>query len=201
MSGSIRISGKHGVGLALISLAFAMSTTASATDLYSGGNWPALTSDRAAQNVGDSLTVLIQEASQATDSTQNVAKGGAGVAGQGSAGSYKNNGQINLSGNYNYSVSGQNGHSGQLVAQISVVVDSVLSNGDLHVAGDQLININGKKTQIHLTGRVRPADIGRANTVLSSYLADAEIVYGGPGLSRSDRKPGLFGRMFSWFRQ
>ena len=165
-----------GLGLVICALSCA---TAGATDLYKPGNWPALASDRPAEKVGDSLTVLIQEQSQAYDTTQNVTQGGAGVTGQDTAGSYNKNGQLNVSGNYK--VTGQHGRTGQLVAQISVVVDSVLPNGDLHVTGDQTISINGRKTEIHLNGRVRLADISPANTVMSSSLADATIVYGGHG--------------------
>ncbi len=193
MTGTMKT--RHVVGLLAV-VVVSLATTAGATDLYTQSNWSSLASDRAAEKVGDSLTVLIQEASQASDTTQKAAKGSAGLAGQGQLGVNGGNGQLNLSGNY--AISGQNGRSGQMYAQISVVVDEVLPNGDLHVSGDQLININGKKTQIHLTGRVRRADISRSNSVLSSSLADAEIVYGRPGLN--NRKPGLAGRVSSWFR-
>lgn len=176
----------------------ALATGAVAGDLVSHGNWPALASDRAAQGLGDSLTVLIQEQSQASDTSQNVAQGGGGLSGSYTAGSNGSAGQLGVSGNY--SASGQHRRSGQLVAQISVVVDNVLPNGDLHVAGDQLLNINGRKTQIHLSGRVRRADIAAANTIYSTSLADATIVYGGPGLTGTDDKPGLFGRLFGWMK-
>ncbi len=173
----------------------AIASGAVAEDLYAhGGSWPALASDRAAERVGDSLTVLVQEASQASGSSHNTRESGAGLSGH--IAGLKHSGQLDAGGDYNYSTNGQNGRSGQLIARISVVVDSVLPNGDLHVTGDQLIDVNGEKTRIHLTGRVRRADISSANTVYSTSLADASIVYGGPGLS-GDKKPGLF----SWWRK
>lgn len=184
-------------GLLLVVLALAAPPVA-AGDLYKPGSWPALASDRVADHVGDSLTVLIQEASQASDSSQNASQGGFGVTGSYTANSDHGDGRLGLSGNANSG--GQNVRAGHMVARISVVVDDVLPNGDLHVTGDQLININGRKTQIHLSGRVRRADISSANTVLSSALADATIVYGGPGLDGSNEKRGFLSRMFSWLR-
>lgn len=178
---------------AVIGLAGA-TTPVLAQDLYNRGNWSALVADRTAEKVGDSLTVLIQETSQASDTSQNSRQSGAGASGQLSG--LKHSGQLSASGDYNYSTTGQSGRSGQLVATISVVVDSVLPNGDLHITGSQLIDINGEKTQIHLTGRVRRADISGTDTVLSTALADAAIHYGGPGLNGTDTKPGLFGRLF-----
>lgn len=181
--------------LASVILSGGAATVAHAGDLYKPGHWPALASDRAAEAVGDSLTVLIQEESQASDTTQNSAQGSGGLSGNYAVGPDNGAGQVGLSGNY--AAGGQSRRSGQLVAQISVVVDDVLPNGDFHVTGDQLININGKKTQIHLAGRVRRADITGANTVLSTLLADATIVYGRPGLSAAKGQPGFFGRLFS----
>ena len=185
--------------MGVLSLCFTMTAPVLAGDLYSQGNWSSLASDRAAANVGDSLTVLIQEASQAYDTTKNVSSGGIGLSGQYS-GSSAGSGQLGASGDVNHSANGQHGRSGQMVAQISVVVDEVLPNGDLHVSGDQLININGEKTQIHLKGRVRRADISTSNTVFSTSLADATIVYGGPGLTGNPENPGNIKRVMSWFK-
>ena len=177
-------------------LSLTLATSAMGQDLYAHGNWPALASDRTAEKVGDSLTVLIQEVSQASGTSRNTRESGAGASGQLSG--LKHGGQLNLSGDYNYSTSGQNGRSGQLVATISVVVDNVLPNGDLHVMGDQLIDINGEKTRIHLAGRVRRADIGANDTVLSTALADATINYGGPDPNGGGHKRGVLSRLFSW---
>ena len=182
--------------LPVLGLALVCATTAAAGDLARQDNWAALASDRAAEKVGDSLTVLIQETSQASDTSQKDAQGSGGLSGDYSAGKNGGSAQLGLSGNY--ATAGHNLRSGRMFAQISVIVDGVLPNGDLHVTGDQLININGRKTQIHLTGRVRRADISSSNTVFSTSLADATIIYGRPGLSGG--KPGLLGRMFSWLK-
>lgn len=180
-------------------LSFTLTSTVAAENLYIPGSWSNLAADRAAEKIGDSVTVLIQQASQASDSTQSVREGDGNLFGRYASGSKSDN-QAGVSGDYKLSAMGQHGRSGHMIAQISVVVDEVLPNGDLHVSGDQLININGEKTQIHLTGRARRTDISSINTVFSTSLSDLNIVYGGPGLAGRNEKSGVFKRMFSWLK-
>ena len=84
-----------------------------------------------------------------------------------------------------------------MVAQIGVVVDAVLPNGDLRVSGEQVLKINGETTRIKLRGRVRPGDIGRDNAVVSNRLADVTIDYDGSGFLARSARPGILGQIFS----
>lgn len=156
--------------------------SALADDLFAGGSWPSLASDRQARGVGDSLTVLIYEASTATNTTQTGAKKSGGLSGRWSLDGRGDTGELRLDGEY--AGSGQTGRSGRLVGQISVVVDAVLPNGDLHVSGEQTLKVNGQMSLIRIKGRVRPADISSDNVVVSNRLAEASIEYGGPGFKK-----------------
>ncbi len=170
---------------------------AGAADLYGATARPGLASDRNAQVIGDSLTVLIIETSSATNSTQRGSKKATRLAGQITAGTSLNeSAQLNLGGSFDGA--GQSGRAGRLVAQISIVVDGVLPNGDLHVAGEQVLNIDGERMRIRLKGRVRRADISADNTVLSSRLADVVIDYDGKGFVSRGSKPGVITRIFDW---
>src|SRR5690606_30946312 len=93
---------------------------------------------------------------------------------------------------------GRRDRSGKIIAQIGVVVDEVLPNGDLHVSGEQILNIDGDRTRIQLKGRVRRADIASNNTVLSSRLADVLIDYDGRGFVTRGAGPGILTRIFSF---
>ena len=93
--------------------------------------------------------------------------------------------------------SGQTQRGHKMLAQISVVVDAVLPNGDLHVTGAQALKINGERTNIRLKGRIRPADIDSENAVQSTRLADAVIDYDGTGFIDGNVRPGLLTRAFS----
>lgn len=192
----IRLSLNQGVALGWGLIALLSAGTASAADLYAKGEWPALASDRQANQVGDSLTVLIFETATATNTTQSGTDRQTRLAGQVSGGpSFNESGQLSLNGAFDGR--GQTGRSGRIVAQISVVVDEVLPNGDLHVSGEQFLNINGERTRLKLKGRVRRADISAANAVVSTRLADVVIDYDGSGFTSRSAKPGILNRIFN----
>ena len=181
----------------VVALAAAAPLAASATDLQAAGNWSALVSDRAAQRIGDSLTVIVYENSTAQNTTQSGAQRGSQLGGQLSVGaSAQKNAQLNMTNNFDTNALAT--RSGKLVAQITVVVDEVLPNGDLHVSGQQNLDIGGDRTRISVRGRVRPADIAPDNSILSTRLADAEIGYDGKGFVSANAKPGILNRMVSW---
>lgn len=186
-----------GLAAGLLCTALFAAAPTVAADLYARGEWPALASDRQASQVGDSLTVLIFENAIASNSAQIGTDRGSRVAGNVSGGqTFNESGQLALSGEFDGR--GQTARSGKIVAQISVVVDAVLPNGDLHVSGEQLLNINGERTRLKLKGRVRRADITASNAVISTRLADVTIDYDGSGFVSRSARPGMVNRIFNW---
>ena len=164
-------------------------------DLYTPGRLPALVADKIARQAGDSLTVIVQENATASNSAQHQSGRNGQIQAQARAGSSPGtSGQLGFSG----AVQGQDqiGRSGQMVAQISVVVDRVLPNGDLHIQGAQHLTVDGAQTFIEVEGRVRPSDISAQNTIPSSRIADAVIDYDGKG--QGARKTGPVGRVLGW---
>jgi flagellar L-ring protein precursor FlgH len=181
----------------LLLLSLGIPNAAATADLYRPGTWAALASDRPAAKVGDSLTVIIDEVSSASDSASSGTKKKSHVGAQIAATpSFNVAGSLDMGSGY--SGSGQTQHTHKMVAQLSVVVDAVLPNGDLHVTGSQALKVNHEKTNIRLSGRVRTADIDSNNTVLSTRLADAVIDYDGSGFIDRNNRPGLFTRILSW---
>jgi len=174
-----------------------LSVPAQATDLYTPGEWSALATDRNAHKIGDVVTVLVYESATATNTARNSSNRDSKFGGQISAGTTFNHG-ADLSLDSGSDNSGTTDRSGGMVAQISAVVDGVLPNGDIHISGAQVLNINGERTSIRVAGRVRLADISNANTVLSSRLADAAIDYDGSGFVSRSAQPGLVTRVFNW---
>lgn len=159
--------------------------------------WAALASDRTAARVGDSLTVLILETSSAAASTQSGSRKDTRLAGSvGADGQVDASGSLALQGSFDGR--GQTSRTGRLIGQIGVTVDAVLPNGDLQISGAQTLDIDGERTAIRLTARVRPADISGDNTVLSYRLADAQIAYDGDGALTRSGQPGPLNRILSW---
>jgi flagellar L-ring protein precursor FlgH len=188
---------KAPVRLALVLLAAAAASgPAAAANLYSPGGWPAMASDRSAQRPGDTLTVVIDQSSLASNSAQNGYKKDTQLAGQVQAGTHFNQtGQFDINGGF--TGTGQTGRADKIVAQITVLIDKVLPNGDLEISGTQALKINGERTNIRVRGRVRAADIAADNTVPSTRIADAQIDYDGAGFVSKGSQGGIVERIFS----
>ena len=71
-------------------------------------------------------------------------------------------------------------------------------NGDLRVAGDQLVDINDEQQKIRIEGRVRRHDIGENNAVVSNRIAEAKIYYSGEGTLSEGQRPGFLSRVLTW---
>ncbi|MBI4715947.1 MAG: flagellar basal body L-ring protein FlgH [Nitrospirae bacterium] len=94
--------------------------------------------------------------------------------------------------------SGSTSRSSQLTAVVTARVTEVLPNGNMVIDGKREVLVNKERQYILLSGIVRPEDIGTNNTVLSSYIADANISYTGSGVINDKQRPGSFIRIFDF---
>jgi len=161
-----------------------------------------LYTDKRAHRVGDILTVLITEESSAsrTAKTYTQKKDEVATSGGGtgildffplfSAGvDYKNR----------HDGVGRTSRQGRLWATITTKVVEILPNGELRIEGKKTVQVNQDKEEITLKGLVRPEDIGPDNTILSIYVADAQIGYKGKGAIDAGQKKGIILRILDWF--
>jgi len=81
--------------------------------------------------------------------------------------------------------------------EITVVVEDVLPNGSLAVLGSRTRNIAGNKQIIEVSGIVRPSDVDFDNTVSSSRVANFHIVHRTTGQENRFTKPGWLGLIFN----
>jgi len=161
-----------------------------------------LFTDIKANKVGDILTVMIYEQSQATQksesktekSSKTSASGGPGV---GSLDFIPLFG-MDFDNSNTFDGKGENTRNGTLTARMSVTVMSVLPNGDLVIEGTRTVGISGDRETLALTGVVRQKDISPDNTVDSYLIADAEIHYTGKGNANTASRPGFLSRLFGW---
>lgn len=179
-----------------ISLAALAATPSFADNLYRGSNWPAMTADRRASEVGDILTVVIFQSAESSDVAQNKSTKSTDLAGSISGGPVNEQGGLSFGGGY--SGRGEATRTEKFVTQMSLTVQQVLANGDLVVGGEQLLRINGQRTRVGVRGRVRTADIDANNSILSTRIADAQIDYDGKGFVSRSARPGLISRIFSF---
>lgn len=167
-----------------------------ADQLYSGDGWAGVASDIKARQVGDLLTIVINETASATNrvgtrsARSTSLDGGLDAAGIDES--------IGLGIDRDYRGLGETERSDRFAASMSATVIEVLPNGELVVEGQQFLHVNGEKRDIKLRGRVRPVDITPDNLVLSNRLAGAEIQYDGEGFVSRSARPGLINRIFAF---
>jgi flagellar L-ring protein precursor FlgH len=169
-----------------------------ADSLYDEAKFQTLTADRRASRPGDSLTVLVFETASATASADTSTEGSSSLNLGLKTMSKDKSARVTLSDDFNGKGTIQ--RSGKVAAQITVTVQSVEPNGDLVVAGRQLIEVNDEQQHIVLSGKVRPIDIAENNTVVSTRLADANISYVGDGILAEKQRPGILSRILHWLR-
>ncbi len=192
------------MGAALAVALLTLSEAAAATSLWAkaeaeGSRPTSLFADARARRVGDLVTIVIVEQAEASS----TATTGASSEGKVNVGPGQGllQGLIPLiggSGTTRYDGSGRTQRTGRLRAQMTARVTEVLPGGALRLEGRQTIRVNDEDQEMVLTGVVRPEDIGRDNTVLSTYLAEARITFRGSGALGSRTKPGILSRLFGW---
>jgi flagellar L-ring protein precursor FlgH len=76
------------------------------------------------------------------------------------------------------------------------MVTEVLANGYLRVRGEKRISMTGGNEYIRVSGIVRPEDIDTNNTVESTRVADATLVYVGDGQVSKATQMGWLAKFF-----
>lgn len=105
--------------------------------------------------------------------------------------------QTNVSGANSFDGEGDAAQSNSLTGNITVTVSEVLPNGNLIVKGQKRLTINQGDEYVQFSGIVRPLDITADNTVLSTKVADARIAYVGDGMVADANTQGWLGRFFN----
>lgn len=170
--------------------------------LYSEADSGGLFTDTRARQVGDILTVILEESMQAskkagtdTSKKQSDSIGAISLLGHSLPSSGKD--LADDSTKNSFSGSGDSSQSDSLTGDVTVMVSQRLANGNLIVTGSKWLTINQGRELIKLEGVVRPEDITAANTVLSTQVADARITYTGEGAINDANRQGWLSRFFN----
>ncbi len=181
--------------------------------IYQTGYDKVLFEDVKARRIGDILTVRLVESTKATKASSNdISKDQKSTIDNptilGASPQFGLPGLLPLnitSGNSLASKLGSNhvfkgksttAQNNSLSGDISVTVADVLPNGNLIVRGEKRLNLNAGNEYVKISGMVRPLDIQANNTVLSTKIADATIVYNGDGAEADSSKIGWLARFF-----
>lgn len=162
-----------------------------------------LFSDRTAREVGDILTVVLQESTQSQKSSNidiskdsDVNLGEVNLLGRAlTASGYGLS--ANASANRDFSGEADADQSNNLSGNISVTVVNVWPNGTLEIRGEKWMTLNRGDEYIRISGLVRPEDIQPNNQVLSTHVANARIAYAGSGSLADSQSMGWLSRFFN----
>ncbi len=159
--------------------------------------------DRRPRNVGDILTITLQEnVSASKSSTANASRDGSATATMTTAprmlqGLFGNaRADLDASGANDFKGSGGATATNTFTGTITVTVKDVLSNGNLKVIGEKQIAINQGTEYIRFSGVVNPRTITGTNSVVSTQVADARIEYVGKGYINEAQEMGWLQRFF-----
>ncbi|NGP87374.1 flagellar basal body L-ring protein FlgH [Aliifodinibius halophilus] len=152
--------------------------------------------DNKAQQVGDIITVVLQENISGSTSSDaqnaNNAKAGAGGSMGGNFMPFQPTFGSDVEVNYDSDERNQTNQGQLLNGYMSVEITDMTDAGNLIIKGSRSTEINGEKHMIDLTGMVRPKDINGRNQVLSYRVGNAKINYEKEGgLDRIKKKEGF----------
>ena len=180
-----------------------MQRDADSGAIYQSSRNYSLYGDTIALNVGDVLTVTLQEATQASKTAESsITKDNEVTLPEPQVLDRINFG---LATNFNmerdFEGSAEADQSNRLDGSITVTVTEVLPNGVLRIRGEKWLSLTNGDEYIRLTGMVRPQDISPDNVVASNRIADARIAYGGTGDFDQANQMGWLARFFNseWF--
>ena len=159
--------------------------------------------DRRPRNIGDVLTIVLQENVSASKSSSiNAGRNGGvnlgvktvphfldGLVGRGKV-------DTDISGSNDFKGSGGANAKNTFSGTITVTVQDVMINGNLKVIGEKQIAINQGTEFIRFSGVVNPRTISGSNTVISTQVADARIEYVGNGYIDEAQTMGWLQRLF-----
>ncbi|WP_304546223.1 flagellar basal body L-ring protein FlgH [Sulfurimonas microaerophilic] len=161
--------------------------------IFGQGDNP-LFSDHKAMHVNDIVTVVITETAQSSSTgskqlseTDSMALGGGtfapGANANGTVTGLANrvNGltDIGFSGGSTSSFQGQGSATkdASFTTTVSARIVKVLSNGNYFISGKREILVDEQKQIIQISGVIRPYDIDQTNTINSTQMSDAKILY------------------------
>jgi len=165
------------------------------------GSYP-LFEDRRPRNVGDIVTVVLNERTNAAkDVATSTSRNGSASLGldivPAIAPSWLGAQQdADLSGANAMDGKGTTSANNVFTGTITTTVIGVLPNGNLQVAGEKQIAINRGSEYVRFSGVVDPRSITGSNTVPSTQVADARIEYRSKGTMDETQTMGWLQRLF-----
>ena len=184
-----------------------------------GGIWPGDTAknllfeDTKARKIGDIVTVLLNETatSSATASTDTSKSSSIDLQTNSILGLPSNMGMQNFLGmgtGFNPAAKGSTtrankgtgtvSREGSLTGTLAATIVAINENGNFEISGKRSVTVNNEEQLMVLTGIIRPSDVNYDNTINSSLIANASILYSGEGVIAEEQRVGWLMRALSY---
>ncbi len=172
--------------------------------IYAGNSFRPMFENRRARFPGDILTVKIAEKISASKSSNSKIDRKGGVEGSLGALPFASvpvlaKTAIAGSSDNNFEGKGETGSDNVFTGDITVTVIEQLANGNLVVAGEKQVGLNGNVDTLKFSGVVSPDTITPDNTVTSTRIADARLDFSGRGAIGEAQVMGWLSRFFLTF--
>lgn len=159
--------------------------------------------DNNARNIGDILTIVLNENTNASSSAntsatkdQKVDLPSPKLAGDKVTKDGKEILNNEIEAGREFNGQGASAQNSSFSGTISVTVAKVLPNRNLVIRGEKLVRLNQAEEFIRFSGIVRPQDIKPNNTVESNQVANVHVMYAGNGAISAANSMGALGRFF-----
>lgn len=198
---------------AIAAIIISLASLARADSIWpaSGQGTRSIYADRKAMAAGDILTIVIAESAIAQSSQSKRSERESSLddavqrfifsAAASSLGTHR--GELPAtknSGKSTYSGGGAVNNTQTLSARAAVLVTDVLPNGNFVIEGVRIVTFAGETQYVVLRGLVRPDDISRDNTILSTNIAEARVEFHAEGMLTDAQKRGWLSKVYEKLR-
>ena len=156
------------------------------------------------RNIGDTLKVDISESLKANSTTKNSNTRESSFSSKGAGNASENNllrslinQDVSGAGKSSFKGDGSTNNSSSFQGQLAASVVNVLPNGNLLVAGERSIALEGEIQTLRFSGMVNPSDIKDGNIIASADVVNARLEILGKGDIADNTKRNWLQRMLN----
>lgn len=171
------------------------------------GSQASMYADRKAAATGDIVTIVVAESAVASSSQSKKSSRESSLDDAISKFLYSglgtHKGQLpgmSAAGKSTYAGGGDVSNSQSISARAAVLVTDVLPNGNLVIQGVRVVTFSGETQYVVLHGIIRPDDIARDNSIVSTNIADARVEFYAEGSITDAQKRGWLSKVYEKLR-
>jgi len=165
-----------------------------------GYGYSGLVTGTRARNLGDMVTIVLVENTSTSKSTSGQTQRSGSLAitppTSGPLG-FINPNALNPSAEGSFNGGGNAAQQSQLTGSVAVTISAIYPNGTAEVVGEKQMSLSQGEEWVQFAGRIRLVDIDADNSLPSSRVANARIIYTGQGAVQQASRPGWLSRFFN----